>query len=116
MRAGLLECFAKTDARFLPEDVYLRLRSGSAWAYDVDGIGFIVLTQEYDPDGLVLFVWALWCERGKLLPIVGEFYQALETLAREAKAKRIRMSSPRKGYERNPFFHPTVMLYEHEVT
>ena len=119
IRNGLLAVLAKNDkAGFIPEDVYLRLRSGTAWAYTVgeDEIGFVILTQEHDPDGLVLFIWSLWLEPGSGAPVEDGIYGALEDLARNIKARRIRMHSSRKGWERSGFFDRICVVYEHEVT
>lgn len=117
IRAGLLHCIKKTASRYRPEDVYLRLRTDTAWAYALsERAGFAVLTREFDPDGLVLFVWALFSEPYSLRGREGEVYAELVRLARECKAKRIRMQSPRRGWEREPFFNQVAVVYEHEVT
>ena len=116
LRAGLLHCIQKTASRYRPEDVYLRLRTDTAWVYALDERqGFAVLTKEFDPDGLVLFVWILFAEPNTLSERKGEVYAEFERIARECKAKRIRMQSPRKGWEREPFFNPTAVVYEHEI-
>lgn len=116
LRDGLLRMVDKTGAHYRPEDVYARLLGDTAWAYDF-GVGFIILTKEYDPDGLVLFVWALHADSGTLgRQGSDELYVELEQLARGAKAKRIRMQSPRRGWERETFFNKVSVVYEHEVT
>jgi hypothetical protein len=120
LRAGLLVCINKTKARHLPEDVYARIRANTAWAYviNVDGVdrGFYVLTQEPDPDGLVLFVWALWAESGSMKDIHPAAMLELVELAKKAKAIRIRMQSPRGAWERDPYFTPVAVVYEYEVS
>jgi hypothetical protein len=116
LRNGLAECAARTNAHWLPEDTYVRLRGGTAWAYLLEDIGFVVLTQEWDPDGLVLFIWAMWCEPGSAIGKRREILDALEGLARKARAKRLRMQSPRQGWEWVEFFDPVATVYEHEVT
>lgn len=118
MREGLRETAQKTHTRYLPEDVLYRLWGGSAFAYAIDtgphsSAGFAILTEEHDPDGLVLFVWALWGRH--LAPHKTAIYADLEHIAREVKAIRIRMQSPRKGWEREAYFAPVATLYEHEV-
>lgn len=116
IRAGLLAIIEKTKTRMLPEDVYLRLNSNTAWLYVIgEDIGFVVLTQEHDPDGLVMFIWALWIEPGKGREIEMQLYEQLEALACSIKAVRIRMQSPRQGWERRPFFEPVATVFEHEV-
>ena len=64
----------------------------------------------------MLYVWILWCEPGSALERRQEIFDALEALARELKAKRIRMQSPRNGWERQDYFTPVAAVYEHEVT
>ena len=120
LRAGILECANKTGALYKPEDVYMRLRAGTAWAYAIknhgDDLGFTILTQEFDCDGLALFIWILWAEPLSLRGDESAVYGELERIAREIKAKRIRMHSPRPGWAREPFFNQVAIVYEHEVT
>ena len=97
LRAGLLKVIAKTASNYRPEDVYLRARTGAAWIFAIDECGFVVLEQEHDCDGLVVVVWALWCEPGAARVRDGDIYAELERIGREAKAKRIRMLSPRRA-------------------
>lgn len=115
MRAGILLAVEKTDCKFRPEDVYIRLGIDTAWAYAIEDFGFVVLTKEYDADGLVLFVWIMWAPAQTLGERKQEVYAELERLARECKAKRIRMQSPRRGWEREEFFDRVAVVYEHEV-
>ncbi len=121
LREGILAVAAKTGGRFRPEDVYVRLRTSTAWAYALrdaneDDIGFLIVTQEYDPDGLVLFVWILWAPSHEIRGRENEMYQEFERIAVACKAKRIRMQSPRRGWEREGFFDRVAVVYEHEVT
>ena len=119
VRNGLVDCAGKTQERWLPEDVYLAIKGGSAFLYAIehkgDEIGFTVLCQHNDPDGPCLFVWAMWTEPGAGAPVEGMICSALEAKAREIGAKRIRMQSPRKGWERKAYWRQTAALYEHEV-
>ncbi len=117
LREGLLKLIAKGGSRYRPEDVYLRLRTDTAWAYMLgERTGFVVLTREFDHDGLVLFVWILWAAPNSLRERKREVYSELERLARECKAKRIRMQSPFAGWVRETFFDQVAIVYEHEVT
>ncbi len=99
--------------------MYLRLRSNTAWAHainhDEQDVGFVVLTQEYDHDGLVVFVWVIYCTPDSWAKHRPEAYAELSDFARKAGAKRIRMQSPRKGWARDPFFNPIATVYEHEL-
>ncbi len=116
MRAGIQKAIERTDAHMRPEDAYVRLRNGTAWAYVIgvqsDDIGFLILTQEHDPDGLVLFVWCLWCKPHSLAPVQVQLYTELDDLARKAGAKRIRWQSPR-AYGR--WGKQVAHIYEREV-
>jgi hypothetical protein len=100
------------------EDAYIRIRAGTAWLYAVEGedgdIGFLILTQEHDPDGLVLFIWCLWCEPHTLWPIKRKFYDEVEALARKAGAIRIRWQSPR-DYRRERWGTRVAYVYEREL-
>ncbi len=116
IRAGLVHCIEKTRSRYRQEDVYLRVRTDSAWIYALDDrLGFVVLTKEWDADGLVLFVWALHAEPGTLCRHKGAVYAELLRIAGELKAKRIRMQSPRPGWARESFFDQVAIVYEREV-
>jgi len=118
VRKGLIECAAKTQERYRPEDVYLLLQAKNAYLYvfedDGTNIGFLIVQRMFDPDGPVLFVFALWGE--VMRAFATECYGHLETLARSIGAKRIRMQSPRKGWAREEFFRAVSMIYERELT
>jgi len=120
MREGVERTAQKTGARLAFEDVWLRLRTGSAFAHAIedDGkpIGCAVLYSEQDPDGPALFVWVLWTDRGaRALERAHESYAELERIARAIGAVRIRMQSPRKGWEREAFFKPIATVFEHDI-
>lgn len=119
VRNGLVACIGKTGERWLPEDVYVSLKGGQSHLFAIehkgDEIGFTVLQQHADPDGPVLFVWAMWVEPGAGIGIEGKIVQALGDKAREIKARRIRMQSPRKGWARRALWRATAVIYEHEV-
>ena len=117
-RAGIQKAIDRTGAHMRPEDVYLRVRTGTAWAYVIEAdedIGFIVTTVEHDPDGAVMFIWCLWCERGKLNQHKAAFYEALDGLAGSINAKRVRGWSPRKGYQWFDYVKPVATIYEREL-
>lgn len=116
LKPGIERVIAKTGAKFRPEDVYLRLMSKTAWAYAIGEIGGVVFTQEFDHDGLVLFIWLLWTDIGERAPNEASFYAQAEELGRGLKARRIRMMSPRKGWDKDPFFTQVARVYEHELT
>lgn len=116
LRAGLLQVIEKTRARFRPEDVYHSVRTGNAVIYAIGDSGFIVLQQQFDPDGPVIFVWALWCASGTAVEVKDDNYLELEKIARTAGAVRIRMHSPLKGWGREAFFEQVSTIFEHEVS
>ncbi len=115
IRPGVEQVIKRTEAHFRPEDVYTRLRNGTAWLYLIgaEEFGFVVITQEHDPDGMVLFVWCLWTEPHKLRPVKQAFDSALDELAKTAGAKRIRWQSPR-NYAREGC-KLVAHIYEREV-
>ena len=119
IRDGLVHTIAKAGGHQRPEDVYVRVRGGTAWLYVivVDGrdIGYMVLTQEHDADGLVLFVWCLWCEPGSAAPHKHAIYAEIDKLAQAIKAKRIRWWSPLRGWERERFGRRVAVVFEREV-
>ena len=119
LRNGIVHVIQKTGAHYRPEDVYARIRSATAWLYvyavDGDEIGFQVLTQEHDPDGLAIFVWVLWCEPGEAAKRRSEMYGAMDNLARACKAKRIRWHSSLRGWERERYGTKVAVVFEREV-
>lgn len=119
VRSGLLHCIEKTQERHLPEDVYHAIRAGGSFLFAIeyrgDDVGFVVLQQHADPDGGALFIWALWIEPGFGVVIENDFVSALEDKARSIGLGRLRMHSPRKGWNRRRFFRPVSVIYEREV-
>jgi hypothetical protein len=121
VRAGCEKVLAKTNDRWIPEDVYMEVRSGSAFLYMIehesDEIGFIVVRRVMDPDGPVLFVWIMWTEPGLMAEssnwkaVIAE----LDALARSIGAKRIRHYSSRSGFEEHGAFTLKMHIYERET-
>lgn len=118
IRAGLQHTIERTGVHMRPEDAYVRVRNGTAWLYavqaDEEDIGFLILTQEHDPDGLVLFIWALWCEPGSLYPMKHKFYAEIDALAKKAGAVRIRWQSSR-DYRHERWGQKVATIYEREI-
>ena len=119
VRNGLIACVEKAGGRYMPEDVYAAIKLGASFLFAVewrgDDIGFVVLEQQRDPDGLVLFVFAAWFEPGAGLDCEAEFVDALSAKAQEIGARRLRMQSTRKGWGRRKFFRPVATIYEVEL-
>ena len=121
VRAGCEKVLAKTNDRWIPEDVYMELRSGTAFLYMIedgaDEIGFLVVRRVMDPDGPVLFVWIIYTEPGALIEsdkwklVMAE----VDGLARSIGAKRIRHYSSRSGFEEIGGFILKMHIYEREV-
>ena len=121
VRAGCEKVLAKTNDRWIPEDVYMELRSNSAFLYIIehesDEVGFIVVRRVMDPDGPALFVWIMYTIPGLMkesenwkMVIAG-----LDELARSIGAKRIRHYSSRSGFEEHGAFTLKMHIYEREV-
>lgn len=119
VKVGLDYMLEKYQDRWLPEDVYMELRSGTAFLYMIDGdegnVGFTVVKNKTDFDGNNLFVWILYAEPHALKhyrdAILGEF----DKLAKSIKAKRIQHHSPRSGWEEDGAFKLKMHVYEREV-
>ena len=114
---GLGPCLAKVRSRCnekgLPGDIYLALRCGSAFLYLIQvNIGFVIFQRHMDPDGPVLFVWIIY---GELAKVEDDLYAEIEALAVNMQAKRVRMHSPRKGWQRRKYFQPVSTIYEREL-
>lgn len=120
LRQGLERCREHGGERWYAEDIYEPLRLGHASAFAVErnrkDVGFAILQRHNDPDGAVLFVWALWVEPAQAVGDKGALLAEFERIAIEVKAVRIRMESPRKGWDSIGFFIPMRTIYEHEVS
>lgn len=113
--AGLSDTARKTRQRYRPEHVYYMLVSGRAALYVFEHetpVGFMVVQLLNDPDGPVLFIFALW---GALKKWKNDCYAEIEKLATTMKCVRTRMESTRRGWLREKFFVPTTTIYEHEL-
>lgn len=115
VRKGLEKCVEKAGGHYLPEDVYAGIKGGVLHLFMVEDVGFVVFRRDVDPDAVVLFVFALWVEPNVGMPRGTEVMAAIRFKAREIGAKRIRMQSGRKGWERLPFMDPVATVYESEV-
>jgi hypothetical protein len=116
LRAGIEKIVQKTDADFLPEDVWTEVMSGNAVVrvhQDANGddTGFSVLQKLNSKTGPVLFVW---CMAGDLMGEKEAVLADIEGMARQIGAKRIHAKSPRKGWARLGF-RVKEIVYEREV-
>ena len=112
VRKGLDEVIARCNEDWTVGQVYQALTAGTAVLYIVGAEdGFMVVQRENDSRGPILFVWVLWgdCADGQ-----ENHFHFVDELARSIGADRIRMRSPRKGWQRRGFKVKT-MVYEREV-
>jgi hypothetical protein len=119
VRNGLQAIIERTNERWMPEDIWVALRGANAFLHNIDkdgdDVGFLVLQQHSDPDGPALFVWAMWCEPGALMSCKTEFFERLREVAQRIGAARIRMESPREGWEWVGYLDPVLTVYEAEL-
>lgn len=109
----------RSKARWIPEDVYSALKSGTATLHigeiDSDYVGFVVLSPSMDFDGQTLTVWALYND--STLDVIKEFESEIVGFAKKIKAKRITFTSPR-GWGRRLEkygYQETHKVFEKEV-
>jgi hypothetical protein len=106
----------KLGERNTPEELYYALRQGMAGLYLAnEGAGVFVVQAVVELDGTkTCFVWLAV---GPMRDEVHELQRQLETVARMIGATRLRMRSPRKGWERatNGYWQVAEMLYEHNL-
>lgn len=101
--------------RLTREEIYHALRSNLAALYMIDDVGIVVCQRVVETDGTVsLFVWLI---SGKLKNWKDEMIRRLEELAAQIKATRIKMRSPRRGWERamGNYWTPVDIIYEHRL-
>jgi hypothetical protein len=116
VKAGLQRAISKAGYQATPEDVYALLKAQKAWLYEIhhaERIGFFVLQQEVDTDGLCLFVFCLWLERGAGKVFRESLVAELRKLRDAMGAKRIRCHG-REGWQRVPGFKVVSYVYEVE--
>jgi hypothetical protein len=119
IRNGLLEIIGRCKERWEPEDVWTAAMSNAAFIwrinYEHDDIGFMVIRRDLDVDGAALFVWALWVEPDSIRYCYKDLMARIDDVARRVGAKRIRMESPREGWNWVKLFTPVRTIYEREL-
>jgi hypothetical protein len=114
----LVKVKAKTQARWIPEDVYAELKVKTATLHIVeegqDYLGFVVLQPRFDFDGKALWVWIAFSDGPD---VVENCEPELVGYARNIGAKRLQFSSPRKWERRlKPFgWSESYAVFEKEV-
>jgi hypothetical protein len=98
VRPGL-EAMDKGDG-WLPEDLYLSLKTNGATLYmvTIDGTehGFLVLRSIPDFDGVRLHIWVL--NSNSKVDLMAEFSDELDAIGRSINATRLTFSSTRPGW------------------
>lgn len=116
IRVGLEYVRAKTAPEWIPEDIYFAVRRGAATLFVADECdGFLVAQKQERAYGYCLLVWVVYApgEREQWSPMV---YPDIERIARSENCRLIEMHSPRKAWERDPFWVAKETVYIHEVT
>lgn len=115
IKPGLEEVIKKIDAEWIAEDVYSALQSGTSTlhlGYNSDEYeGFIVLTPTPDYEGTTLFIWCVYSPTNT--NVLERYWPDIEQMARKISARKVRFSSPRKGWAK--MFKCVTMIYEKEI-
>lgn len=115
VRSGLERIIERTEPDWMPEHVYLALVSGAANLVMVNDGRSFVIWQKYPGDDLRGLFFVLAAEGEGLREYGDDVHAELERLARATNCRKMRMMSPRRGWERHPFWRMTGYVYEHEV-
>lgn len=114
VRTGLQRILDRTHDRWLPEDVYLMLKGGTAALFVQDnGKGFAVMQNNRGWDGNELFIFAGYSTDGH--QIVLKEIEAIKDIARQYGCKRIKFQTRRRGWEKAAQeigYEPTMTEYE----
>lgn len=100
---------------WIPEDVYLSLRTGQAGLYvnDAEWKGFAILQLLPNYSSKRLHCWIV-----QTTDDPADYMEEVEEIARAAGAKVITFDSPRRGWEKRAErlgFRPTSTRYEKEI-
>ena len=117
VRRGLLTVLERTRDDWTPEDIYVSIAGGAAQLFHMEhdgaAVGFTIMRRIEDPSGIVLFVWVMYAAPGAIGQNTGAWLAAVDAVARDMGAGRVRMASPRKGWRR--YFKATQIIYEREL-
>lgn len=97
VREGLQYIVDKTGDRWLPEDVYMHIKSGNMGLYMSDD-GFAVLQPVKGWDGTELYIFCGYSRGGHDL-VMQESEQIMD-IAKSIGAKRVKFQSNRRGFEK----------------
>ncbi len=117
IRKGLERILESSRQSWIPEDVYMALKTGSAEAFRAvdlnETVGFVILQKHEAIDCTELFIWAAYT-----LGDGRDFYEDVESIARDVGAKRVVFWSNRKGWDRlaqRYGFSPSNIRYVKEL-
>jgi hypothetical protein len=101
VRAGLVEVKKATTDDWLPEDVYMALRQGSAVLYIGEGrpgeyLGFLVLRLVPTFHGQRLEIWCAYSATSE--PLMRRFWPDIQVLAKNAGAGAVGFTSAREEW------------------
>ena len=103
VRKGLEIVKAKTNAEWIPEDVYVHIRSGSASLFVATRwkrpVGFVIVTMTVNPftGDKTAILWVCYTnERG----VVDELLPQVEAMAWDAGCAVVSFQSPRRAWKR----------------
>lgn len=117
---GLVETARKAPGGWIPEDVYMRIKTGDAVLHIVSAEsryrGFLV-TQSIDSvEGRKLLVWIIYGDGSD--DLMAENMHQIREWAANINAVKIQFQSPRKGWAKvaeRLGFEPTQTIYEMDV-
>lgn len=99
VREGLQYVVDKTQDRWLPEDVYMHLKSNNMGLYMQDsGDGFAILQPIKGWDGMELYIFCGY-SRDKH-DVVMQDIESIKDIAKSIGAKRVKFQSNRKGFNK----------------
>lgn len=99
-RQGIEEIISYGGVRFIPEDVYARIKTRQAFLYRIDDSGFFVAEKclEHCSDEPFLNVWLMWFKPGQGLPHKQELIDYLDRMAEVSGCLWIRFGTTREAW------------------
>jgi hypothetical protein len=120
IRPGLEVTAKKAPGGWLPEDVYLSLKTGDAVLHTVTADqyyrGFIISKSLDTFEGRKLLLWICYGDAGN--DVFADNMETIREWAANIGAVKVQFQSPRKGWEKvgeRLGFTPTQVIYECEV-
>lgn len=118
VRAGLVKVQEHSADDWLPEDIYMSLKTGNSSLHiaedgNGDYLGFLILQLLPTFHSKKLHVWCAYSNDGK--PLLRTFLRALREMATHAGATKITFSSPRDEWlsvGKRGGFLPTQCMFE----